>query len=630
MIIPALCDLYRRLEHAGDDNADALLAPHGYGVVKVSFVVVLNTDGTLHAFEDARRTEELNATSKRKPRVLPRSLVVPEIPGRTVAIAPGFLCDKTEYLLGLAPPPKPGGRAVDPRRVAECFAAFKQRHLSAEADINDAGFSAVCAFLKKWDPSTAAEHPLLSEVAGGNGVFQIRNRLEFVHESEAVRAYWADQLAVGSDAEGGDPSEDRAAADRATSAPSLVTGRSERLARLHEPAIKGVVGAQSSGAKLASFNCPSFESYGKSQTYNAPVGVEDASRYCKALNYLLVSDRHRVRLGETTVVFWTESQRALMLFGQVIAGHGGGQDEALLSALAMWGSGARRGLPSDLGDPGQPFYVLGLSPNISRLSVRFWIGSTVGGVFEHLAQHAAALTLDGAPNGFQLPTLTQIARETVMAKNGWPDEDRIAPRLIGELGRAVLLGLPYPASLLGSVVQRVRTDGWVNADKRTEGERTIGHRRASIIAACLRRAVTPKEVPMSLNEQHPAQAYHLGRLFALLDKVAEEGSGGSVNRRGKYFASASANPVTVFPRLLRLSNFDLNKFGGESGGLRVMRERQLQQICDHLREFPSFLPLPDQGLFCLGFYQQRQSFFTPKSGNEASASTLETITENVS
>lgn len=44
----------------------------------------------------------------------------------------------------------------------------------------------------------------------------------------------------------------------------LVTGQEAPIAILH-PSIKGVVGAQPSGASVVSFNAPSLESYGKEE-----------------------------------------------------------------------------------------------------------------------------------------------------------------------------------------------------------------------------------------------------------------------------------------------------------------------------------------------------------------------------
>ena len=84
----------------------------------------------------------------------------------------------------------------------------------------------------------------------------------------------------------------------------LVTGENKFPARLHEPKIKGVVGAQSAGALLVSFNADAFTSYGKEQSYNAPVGEETVFKYVNALNQLL-ADR-RISLGDTTAVYWAD------------------------------------------------------------------------------------------------------------------------------------------------------------------------------------------------------------------------------------------------------------------------------------------------------------------------------------
>jgi len=62
-----------------------------------------------------------------------------------------------------------------------------------------------------------------------------------------------------------------------------VSGAIDEIARLHEPKIKGVADAQPGGALLVSFNASAYESYGKSQSYNAPVGAAITDKYTKAL-----------------------------------------------------------------------------------------------------------------------------------------------------------------------------------------------------------------------------------------------------------------------------------------------------------------------------------------------------------
>lgn len=120
---------------------------------------------------------------------------------------------------------------------------------------------------------------------------------------------------------------------------------------------------------------------------------------------------------------------------------------------------------------------------------------------------------------------------------------------------------------------------------------------------------------MSLDTERPDPAYRLGRLFAALEK-AQEDALGSVNAsiRDRFYSSASATPAAVFPRLLRTYQHHLGKL---EGGLKVVREKLVQEILDPMKNFPPQLGLADQGLFALGYYHQRQAFFTKKPTENA-------------
>ncbi|MFQ8843280.1 MAG: type I-C CRISPR-associated protein Cas8c/Csd1 [Clostridium fessum] len=58
---------------------------------------------------------------------------------------------------------------------------------------------------------------------------------------------------------------------------------------------------------MVSFNAPAFESYGKEQSYNAPVGKYAEFAYTTALNYLLSQRNYTFQLGDTMVVYWAEN-----------------------------------------------------------------------------------------------------------------------------------------------------------------------------------------------------------------------------------------------------------------------------------------------------------------------------------
>ena len=53
--------------------------------------------------------------------------------------------------------------------------------------------------------------------------------------------------------------------------------------------------------------------------------------------------------------------------------------------------------------------------------------------------------------------------------------------------------------------------------------------------------------------------------------------------------------------------------GKLEGGKKVAADKRLQEIMGHIDMFPAHMNLTDQGLFALGYYHQRQDFFTKKT-----------------
>jgi CRISPR-associated protein Csd1 len=586
----ALDQLYDRL--AGDDRYD--LARPGYSAQKVSFCLVLEGDGTLAALQDERDT------SGKKP--LARLLSLPgQAKPSGQGLNPCFLWDNSAYLLGY--------KADDekPERTAKAFSAFRQRHLdlgaSEPALAADPGFAAVCAFLRAWTPARAAElkAQLDDFAATGFGVFRLVGERGYVHDRPALRSYWEKTQSVS------DPADPRGQC--------LVTGKADQpLAQLVEPAIKSVAGAQSSGAKIVSFNCDSFTSYGREQALNSPISAGAAFRHATALNALLAGPRsrhHRIQIGDATTVFWTESPTATegflaeFLEGHTPASETAAQDETrrarLLTFFEVLREGGGRGL-ADLGDPADtPFYVLGLSPNAARLSVRYWQAGTLAGFVDRLRAHFSALRLERrfADREPEFPPAWLLLRQTARESKDIP------PLLAGPFLRAIVDGAPYPPALIGAVLGRIRAD------------HDVGYLRCCILKAFLVRN-HQLDLPMSLDPDRPEPAYRLGRLFAALEKTQEDALPGlNATIRDRFYSAASATPRGVFPRLLRTYQHHLSKAVGERGlGLKINRERLVQDICAGLAEMPAHLGLEGQCLFALGYYHQRQAFFA-KSDAEA-------------
>jgi CRISPR-associated protein Csd1 len=596
-LLPALTGYYARLEADPTQS----LPEFGFSHEKIHFQVVLESDGTVASLDDVRETNE-------RGQAVPKPLVVPDGGGRSGTGVKSFFCwDNTGYALG-----RDNKGKAD--RSAQMFKAFRDLHLGMEKMVgDDEGYAALCRFLGKWDPVSAERLPNWEEAGGKNVVFKVRGRQGFVHESDAVRRAWRQRV------------EAELRVDGQRRGISLVNGQEDDLARLH-PLISGVSGTNTTGAAIVSFNLDSFSSYGKTQSYNAPVGVRDAFRYCTALNQLLADPTRRVLIGDATVVFWTDRAAAgdaeeifAAFFREQAPKAAAAESGKVLDRLRAFLRAARKGrLADEVKDPDAPFYVLGLSPNASRINVRYWLTGTVAKFAERLAQHEADLEVVGGVPGEPPTVIRGILDETVPAKKGWADRERISPNLGGELARAILLGSPYPQSLLAAVVRRIRAEGFVNMDRKASTYRkdwkAAAHRRAAILKAYLVRN-RKWEVPVALDKNHPDEAYHLGRLFAALEKTQEDAADRDLNStiKDRYFGAASATPATVFPRLLRLHQHHMDKI--ENKGLRVNREKLVSEICSHLRRFPSHLPLEKQGLFHIAYYHQRQSFFTKADGN---------------
>jgi len=592
MILQSLIDYYDRLAAAKDDRT----VPFGWSRQKIGFVIVLDVDGNLRSIEPPP------SPSDRRP--VRFTLVVPgQGKPSGSGINPCFLWDNATYLLGRRQDEHPASWAW------ERFEKLREEHIAREQEISDPEYGAVCRFLRSWSTANLEEHEIEVGTADGFGVFRIEGSHHYVHERDRIASYWNETRPV--------PSRE------AHLGPSLVSGKRVPLARLHEPKIKGVRGAQSSGALLVSFNLDAFESYGKVQSLNSPLGTAEAFRYCNALNILLADDRRRITIGGTTTVFWTSEPHELEdITGCVL---GTTEDEGLLSRiednLRSYRSGVRG---ASVDEDSTRFFVLGLMPNASRLAVRYWLCDSIASFSDRIARHAGALELAGAPDGYRFPSLRRLVGETApTSSNGWPDEDRVSPILAGEVARAVLGGLPYPRSLLIRLIERIRAEGFVDPDKRKDW-RAAMHRRAALVKACLQEAQAGlrKEVSVSLNENHPDVSYQLGRLFAVLEKTQDEAFGGKPNAsvRDRFFGSAAANPSVAFPRLLKLHAHHLGKL--ENVGRRVNLERLVGSICDAVdpsRGFPSHLTLEEQGLFFLGYYHQRQDLFSSKSSSETVA-----------
>ena len=576
MILQALVRYYEDLLQNG-----TLRAP-GWVKEKISWGLQLADDGQPLVLHDLRTPQQRG----KKTVLLPREEFVPERVKRSSGVAANFLCDNSSYILGADAKGKP-------ERAAQCFAACRALHQDILQDTPGSAAAAVRAFFAAWQPASAAESPVLQPhwdelMQGGNLVF-LTSDGTFVLDDADIRAAWQRRCS---------------AQDDAPLVRCLVTGQQAPLARLH-PYIKGVAGAQSSGASIVCFNEKAFCSYGHEQGGNAPVGSYAASAYTQALNYLLADREHRQTLGDTTVVCWAQGgqpayQDACM---EMLFSHGGLTETELLGLLDRLAHGKPVDWNGITLDPDTHFYLLGLAPNAARLSVRFFRQDTFGALAENVQRHYDDLRIVRPANEkWETIPLYFLLQETVNKKDKDPAP---APQLSGDVLRAVVDGTPYPATLLNGVMLRIRA------------EREITRGRAAILKAYyLRRPhlLCPKEVlTVELNQECNVMSYLLGRLFSVLEQIQQEALGSELNTtiKDRYFNSAMTHPAYVYPTLIKLAEKHLAKL---SSGRQVYFSKQLTQLIGRMNSsFPTQLTLPEQGAFIIGYYHQTQQRYTKKT-----------------
>lgn len=568
MILQALYDYYQR--KAADP--DGGMPPEGFQWQEIPFLIVINHEGRFVAIEDTREGEGRKRRGKQ--------FLVPAAEKKSVNIKANLLWGNVEYALGA----NPRGR----NDIKERHADFRRRLTSEIAGHPDR--ESLELFLDS--------NPVVQIEQSGREQERWREVLE-TNSNVLFKVDGAGNSSIAESLSSQIRRQETVSEDRIC----LVSGRKAGISRIH-PSIKGVRDAQSSGAALISFNLAAFQSYQKEQNFNSPISESAAFAYTTALNLLLKSSGNKVQVGDATTVFWASKEAAFegkfsWLWNAPPKDDPDRGIKAIESLLRSPHTGVN---PSEIDTR---FFVLGLSPNAARVSVRFWYAGTISEISSRIRQHFFDLEIvrpkHDRGNYAMFFLLADIAMENKI--------ENVPPNLAGDVMRSILAGSPYPATLLQQTIRRIRAQQSKQEVKRTQ---------AAILKACLNRQQrfqsdpSEKEIQVALDSVNTNTGYRLGRLFALLEKIQEESSPGiNSTIRDRYFGSASANPVVAFPILNRLSKHHLAKL--ENRGRAVNMDRLAQEIVDGLgadNPFPPTLNLADQGRFFVGYYHQRQALFT--------------------
>ena len=564
MILKALYDYYNRCDN---------LPAKGLEEKEIGFLLVLSPEGQFLRFEDCR-------TGKDHARIY----LVKKHVGRSSAAVANYLYDNSAYVLGYSE--KTNGKEQ------LYFDTFKEKVESigdAFPDNKD-----ITAIRKFYGNSRDMIIELVSQDALWEDIkknlskkystfsFRIEGDLKIVAEKKELL-----QL---------EECNDKAEADDIC----LVSGK-------HGPSVETTTATMIPGsqaiAKLVSFQVNSgYDSYGKTKCGNAPISEEAEFAYTTALNSMLQKgSRNKFMLGTRTFVFWAsnnneasketeESLFDLLGFSEDTNDDPNARIVKVRKVFESINSGM---LKTDLDDK---FYILGLAPNSARIAVVYWSETTLKDFAEKILKHFSDMEIHDTRKD-KKPYMG--IREIISSVTLGGKMSDATPNLPEAVVKSIFQGLPYPATLYSACLRRIRA------------EQKLTVTRASIIKAYLnRQSHNNKKIDIMLDKDNNNQGYLCGRLFAVLDKIQEDANNIS-SIRERYMNAASATPSAVFATILNLSVHHSEKL---DEGRRIYFEKIKQEILDKVSAdgFPTHLDLQDQGRFFVGYYHQRQDFFTSK------------------
>lgn len=565
MILRALYDYYHR---SGD------LPAFGMELKEIGFIIVIDKCGNFLRFED-RRIDKKSA----------QQFLVKKSVGRSSAPVANYLYDNSQYVFGYSDK----GDMESMRKYFDTFKA-KIKEIYNIFSGNEA-IKAVYAFYQQ-EPSAIVEimqnDPLWVDIVKNLNKkysafsFLIEGDTEIVASQKGLINLECND-------------------EKMTGKLCSVIGKYSKIV---ETTTATMIPGSQATAKLVAFQINSgYDSYGKSKGHNAPISEEAEFAYTTALNHLLRSDSHnKFMVGSRTFLFWTSSNSEASKLSEnslfALLGRADDPNKRIELVRRTFMSIYNGTLSANKDDK---FFILGLAPNSARIAVVYWnelpLREFAGLISKHFTDMEIVDTRKDKKPYVGLHSI--LGNVTLGGKSS-----DASPNLPDAVVKGIFQGLPYPASLFQACICRIRAEQSVNIV------------RAAIIKAYLNRLTdnNNKKIDIMLDKENQNQGYLCGRLFAVLDKIQEDANG-IHSIRERYMNSASATPAMVFATILNLSGHHLEKL---NAGGQVFYEKLKQEIISKLdaNGFPAHLDLQDQGRFFVGYYHQRQNFFTSKENKE--------------
>lgn len=611
MLIKALCEYYDILAKNGK------VAQDGYSKQKISYFIELNVDGSIDRIIDCRKSEFIQK-GKGKVREIKtdRVMYMPLPATNKSGIAANVADCRGAYIFGVAYT----ANEKDEQKRIKISKQAMQKHskfvevnlpfieqMTQKSDIVTAYYN----FLLNWKPSEEQDNIMLQQLGkdldAANYAFCLSGRNDILlHKDKEFLDFLSKE-------------RKKSLTDESYQAQCAINGKVEFIARVHDK-IKGIKGGKSE-TLLVSFNKPAYESYNRRNFYNSAISETVMRKYTEALNLLVSDNKHTVSFGDMTVIFWAMNDGAseMDLMSYFLSSSqsldADGTDKMLVNMILDAKNGKiahERIRDLDIIRDDVDFYVVGIKPNSSRLSIKFIDKRKYGDLLQNMAQFQIDVHVAGIK---KLVSFWHITQAVLSPKS---EQANIDPSLCASLLKAAMNNGPLPLQLLSDVIRRIKLDISYEGDEAGKKKKyiAINATRIGIIKAYLNRKNRilhkEEEIEVSLDKNNKNQAYLCGRLFAVLESVQQASVDGQLNRtiKDSYFASAASTPATIFARLFKLSQYHLKKIAANKKGLEVHFNKLLGEIMDNLQyEFPTRLSLQEQGKFIIGYYQQRQDFY---------------------
>ncbi len=574
MLIKSLCDYYDRLSKNGK------IPPRGYGLVHVSFVVSLTPDGKIDGITDIRTTKEFKTAGGKTKRV--KTPVYMVMPQRFTSTKPTANIPEQRplYLFGLNRVGNKFTPVDKTHRASISHKLFVKKTAEFFSDLDSPLINAYRNFAQNWNPNYETENEYLEKTEGdyqaaGYAFCLSGHPDKLLQDEPALKAKW-DRLQAETDKD-------------AVIAQCAVTGEDAPIERVHDR-IMNVSGGRATGNVLVGYNSEAFCSYGNIQGYNCNISVESMTKYTVALNYLYRSESHHTDFfDDLALLYWSSdpSEECEKHFKNMLLT----QFDSDEKEQNYFIDGENYDGDND------DFYVLIIKPNASRLSVKLFIEMKFCDVERNISKFRDEMRL---MRSSRTASLYNIIHHLCDFKN---KNERADPALVSKLVGSIIRGTAYPDTLITTLIRLVKND-----------VQTTNYVRVGLIRAFINRNRPDEYIKECLDSGDTDPVYLCGRLFAVLEDLQTAATKYSMARTIKdtYFSSAMSNPSLVFPKLLKLSQNNLNRYKYPPFYKKAIRE-----ITDVLNnEFPGALSPLEQGRFILGYYLQYQDFFE-KNENKA-------------